>query len=51
MWCDTNAGIKRTILRISQVERRRRRKRREWIKEKVNVDGLSAEPHPERNAQ
>lgn len=48
MWCDTNAGIKRTILRISQVMRR---KRREWIKEKVNVDGLSADPHPQRNAQ
>lgn len=50
MWCDTNAGIRRTKLRISQVMRRRR-KRRYWIKEKVNVDGLSAEPHPERNAQ
>lgn len=49
MWCDTNAGIRRTILRISQVMRRKRR--RDWIKEKVNVDGLSAEPHPERNAQ
>lgn len=52
MWCDTNAGIRRTKLRILQVMKRRRKcRRREWIKEKVNVDGLSAEPHPERNAQ
>lgn len=54
LWCDTNAGIIRTILRIShsQVMRRRRWRKKEWIKEKVNVDGLSAEePHPERNAQ